>query len=33
MDDLLLASHDWEKFWEGKRALLARLSEAGYKIS
>jgi hypothetical protein len=33
MDDLLLASHDRKRCWEGTKALLARLSEAGYKIS
>jgi hypothetical protein len=33
VDDLLLPSHNWEKCWEGARALLARLCEAGYKVS
>jgi hypothetical protein len=33
VDDLLLASHDRERCWEGTKALLARLSEAGYKVS
>jgi hypothetical protein len=33
MDDLLLASQDWEKCWEGTKALLVRLSEVGYKVS
>jgi hypothetical protein len=34
MDDLLLASHDQEKCWAGvTKALLARFSEAGYKVS
>jgi hypothetical protein len=31
--DLLLASHNWEKRREGEKALLARLSETGYKVS
>jgi hypothetical protein len=31
--DLLLASHNQEKCWEGTKALLAQLSEAGYKVS
>jgi hypothetical protein len=33
MDDLLLASHNQEKCWEGTKALLARLSKACYKAS
>jgi hypothetical protein len=33
VDDLLLASHDQEKCWEGMKTLLAWLSEAGYKFS
>jgi hypothetical protein len=33
MDNLLLASHDLEKCWEGTKALLACLSWAGYKVS
>jgi hypothetical protein len=33
MDDLLLASHNQGKCWEGTKALLAQLSEAGYKVS
>jgi hypothetical protein len=33
MDDLLLASRNQEECWEGTKALLARLSEAGYKVS
>jgi hypothetical protein len=33
VDDLLLARHDVEKCWEGTKALLACLSEAGYKVS
>jgi hypothetical protein len=33
VDDLLLASHNQEKCWEGTKALLAQLSEAGYKVS
>jgi hypothetical protein len=33
IDDLLLASHNREKCWEGIKALLARLPKAGYKIS
>jgi hypothetical protein len=31
--DLLLASYDQEKCWEGTKAFLAQLSEAGYKVS
>jgi hypothetical protein len=33
VDNLLLASHEQEKCWEGTRALLTQLSEAGYKVS
>jgi hypothetical protein len=33
LDDLLLASQDWEKCREGTKALLARLSKVGYKVS
>jgi hypothetical protein len=33
VNDLLLARHDQEKCWEGTKALLARLSKAGYKVS
>jgi hypothetical protein len=33
VDNLLLASRDWEKCWEGTKALLAQLSKAGYKVS
>jgi hypothetical protein len=33
VDDLLLASHNWEKCWEGMKALLAQFSKAGYKVS
>jgi hypothetical protein len=32
MDDLLLASHDWEKCWEGTKTLLAWHFKAGYKV-
>jgi hypothetical protein len=32
MDDLLLASHDQEKCWEGTKALLAQLSEQATKF-
>jgi hypothetical protein len=33
VDDLLLASHEWKKCWEGMKALLAQPSKAGYKVS
>jgi hypothetical protein len=33
VDDLLLASHNQEKCLEETKALLARLSKAGYKVS
>jgi hypothetical protein len=33
VDDLLLESTDREKCWEETKALLAQLSEAGYKVS
>jgi hypothetical protein len=33
VDDLLLASHNREKCWEGTKALPTRLSEAGYRVS
>jgi hypothetical protein len=33
VDDLLLASHNQEKCWEGRKALLAQLSKAGYKVA
>jgi hypothetical protein len=32
VDDLLLASHNQEKCWEGAKALLARLSKGGYSF-
>jgi hypothetical protein len=33
MDGLLLTICDWEKCWERTKALLARLSEVGYKVA
>ena len=33
MDDLLLAAETKEKCWEGKKALLQLLMEAGYRVS
>ena len=33
MDDLLLAAETWEECWEGTRALLQLLAEAGYRVS
>jgi hypothetical protein len=33
MDDLLLASHDQEKCWEGTKALLAQHCKGSYKVS
>ena len=32
-DDLLLAAETKEKCWEGKKALLQLLMEAGYRVS
>ena len=33
MDDLLLAAETKEKCWEGTKALLQLLMEAGYRVS
>ena len=33
MDDLLLAAETKENRWEGTKALLERLMEAGYRLS